>query len=56
MPRKSPSPYPAGPENAPQALTPEKLPDPWLVNSEYLMQELARIRALALSVPLTLEA
>jgi hypothetical protein len=37
-----------------RALTPDKLPDPWLINSEYLLKELARIRELALRVPLTL--
>ena len=37
-----------------RALTPDKLPDPWLINSEYLLKELGRIRELALRVPLTL--
>jgi hypothetical protein len=38
------------------AILPEKLPDPWLVDSEYLLKELSRIRELALRLPLTLEA
>jgi hypothetical protein len=38
------------------AVLPEKLPDPWLVDSEYLLKELSRIRELALRLPLTLEA
>jgi len=37
-------------------IPPEKLPDPFLIDSEYFLQELARIRGLALSVPLTLES
>jgi hypothetical protein len=32
---------------------PQKLPDPWLIDSEYLLAQLAKIRELALQVPLT---
>ena len=39
----------------PEVHPPEKFPDPWVADSEYLLQELARIRGLALSVPLTTE-
>ncbi len=35
--------------------TPEQLPDPFLIDSEYFLQELARIRSLALAVPMSLE-
>jgi hypothetical protein len=35
-----------------RALTPDKLPEPWFADSEYLLKELARIRELALHVPL----
>lgn len=41
--------------NAPDSITPDKLPDPWLVDSEYLLGELARIRGLALLVPVTIQ-
>jgi len=32
--------------------TPEKLPDPWLFDSEKLLRELARCRELVLNVPI----
>jgi hypothetical protein len=35
--------------------TPDKLPDPFLIDSEHFVQELARIRSLALAVPMSLE-
>jgi hypothetical protein len=38
---------------APATITPDKLPDPWLIDSEYLLNELARVRQLALLVPIT---
>jgi hypothetical protein len=37
--------------NAPQRLSPEQLPDPWLLDTEGLLSELARIRELALRIP-----
>jgi len=37
----------------PQHIQPEKMPDPWLVDSEALLTELARIRDLALHIPAT---
>jgi hypothetical protein len=39
-----------------RALTPDKLPDPWLIDSAYLLKELARIPELALRVPITNES
>jgi hypothetical protein len=42
----------AMPENFP----PKKLPDPWLIDSEYLLRQLALIRELALKVPFTNES
>lgn len=42
----------AMPENFP----PHKLPDPWLIDSEYLLKQLASIRELALKVPFTNES
>jgi hypothetical protein len=36
-------------------ITPDKLPNPWLVDSEHLLKELARIRELALQVPLHMD-
>ncbi len=35
-------------------IAPEQLPDPWLVDSTYLLKELSRIRELTLQIPLTL--
>ncbi len=35
-------------------IAPENLPDPWLVDSAYLLKELSRIRELTLAIPLTL--
>jgi hypothetical protein len=44
----------AGPANlTPGGFPTERLPDPWLIDSEYLLNELARIRELALRVPLS---
>jgi hypothetical protein len=37
--------------NPPQKLSPEQLPDPWLLDTEGLLSELARIRELALRIP-----
>jgi hypothetical protein len=36
---------------APQIITPEKLPTPWLADSEWLLQELAKCRENALRLP-----
>ncbi len=35
-------------------LAPENLPDPWLIDSAYLLKELSRIRELTLAIPLTM--
>ncbi len=35
-------------------IDPEHLPDPWLIDSAYLLKELTRIRELTLQIPLTL--
>jgi hypothetical protein len=40
----------------PQLVTPEKLPDPWLLDTECLLRELARIREHALHIPITMDA
>jgi hypothetical protein len=37
--------------NAPQRMSPDRLPDPWLLDTESLLSELARIRELALRIP-----
>jgi len=37
--------------NAPHRLTSDRLPDPWLLDTESLLSELARVRGLALSIP-----
>jgi hypothetical protein len=37
--------------NAPQRLSPDQLPDPWLLDTDGLLSELARIRELALRIP-----
>ena len=37
--------------NPPQRLSPEQLPDPWILDTEGLLSELARIRELALRIP-----
>jgi hypothetical protein len=37
--------------NAPQRPSPDQLPDPWLLDTEGLLSELARIRELALRIP-----
>jgi hypothetical protein len=41
----------SGVMNASQRLSPEQLPDPWLLDTESLLSELARIRELALRIP-----
>jgi hypothetical protein len=46
---------PRSPRREP-GITPDKLPDPFLIDSEHFLQELARIRSLALAVPMTLES
>ena len=38
---------------APERLTPDQLPTAWLLDTEKLLSELARIRSLALTVPVT---
>jgi hypothetical protein len=35
-------------------IAPEQLPDPWLIDSAYLLKELSRIRELTLAIPLTM--
>ena len=37
--------------SGPRRLAPNQLPDPWLLDSERLLQELARIREIALRIP-----
>ena len=37
-------------------LTPDCLPDPWLMDSQYLLGRLAQVREMILRVPVTLEA
>ena len=39
---------------APQIITPDKLPTPWLADSEWLLQELAKAREQVLTIPCTL--
>ena len=56
MARKAQLNGPNGAPAGPEVHTPDKFPDPWLADSEYLLQELARIRGLALAVPLTTES
>jgi hypothetical protein len=41
----------SGVMNAPQRVSPEQLPDPWLLDTEGVLSELARIRELALRIP-----
>jgi hypothetical protein len=41
----------SGSVNAPQRLSPDRLPDPWFLDTEGLLSELARIRELALRIP-----
>jgi hypothetical protein len=38
----------------PESITPEKLPDPWLADSEWLLEELAKVREAVLRVPVKL--
>jgi hypothetical protein len=35
----------------PQRLSPDRLPDPWLLDTESLLSELARVRGLARALP-----
>ena len=35
----------------PERIPPDKMPDPWLLDTEHLIQEVARIRELALRIP-----
>src|ERR1700736_629005 len=35
----------------PETVPPEKMPDPWLVDSEFLLNELARLREMILKIP-----
>ena len=51
-------PVPPGCERtpAPEGLTPDRLPDPWLFDSERLLAEMTRIRELILLVPVTMES
>jgi hypothetical protein len=37
--------------SAPQRLTPDQLPNPWLLDTESLLSELGRVRGLALNIP-----
>jgi hypothetical protein len=37
--------------DAPQRLLPDRLPDPWLFDTEHLLSELSRVRELALQIP-----
>jgi hypothetical protein len=37
--------------SGPQRLTPDRLPDPWVLDTESLLSELARVRTLALQIP-----
>lgn len=37
-------------------LTPENLPDPWLMDSEYLLGRLAQVREIILRIPVSLAA
>src|SRR5438874_10078127 len=43
------------PVDTPETVTPEKLPDPWLADSEWLLEELAKIRQDVLRIPVRLE-
>ena len=46
----------AGPPATPDIHPPEKLPDPWLFDSEALLRELDRCRELVLNIPATTQA
>lgn len=37
--------------STPERLTPDRLPDPWLLDTESLFSELGRVRGLALTIP-----
>jgi hypothetical protein len=39
----------------PESITPEKLPNPWLADSEWLLEELAKVREEMLRVPVQLD-
>jgi len=39
---------------APEIITPEKLPTPWLADSEWLLQELIKAREQVLTIPFAL--
>ena len=41
------------PQMAPEHIRPEQMPDPWVLDTEALLTELARIRDLALRIPAT---
>jgi hypothetical protein len=43
------------PVDKPETVTPEKLPDPWLADSEWLLGELAKIRQDVLRIPVRLD-
>ena len=38
----------------PESITPEKLPNPWLADSEWLLEELAKVRNDVLAIPFSL--
>ena len=37
--------------STPERLTPDRLPDPWLLDTESLLSKLGRVRGLALNIP-----
>jgi hypothetical protein len=43
-------------ESETRELTPDKFPDPWTVDTEYLLKELTRIREVTLRIPVTTES
>lgn len=40
----------------PESITPEKLPNPWLADSEWLLEELAKVRNQVLTIPFSLSS
>ena len=42
-------------ESKPESVTPEKLPNPWLADSEWLLEELAKVREEVLRIPARLD-
>jgi len=38
----------------PESITPDKLPNPWLADSEWLLEELAKVRNDVLAIPFSL--